>query len=319
MGSFEQREAPRKFLVVGMGSIGRRHFRVLRDMYPAAAFGIVSRRPDAGENVYPSIERVPDIGSFDYFVICSETALHEEHFLKIESAVKGKTVLVEKPLFSAFRDFPPPVNTVYVGYNLRFHPALSMLRARLLTRRILSIRIMTGQYLPTWRPGTDYRGSYSASKERGGGVLRDLSHELDYLQWMAGSLKELHGISRKLSPLHISSDDIMCFVGVTEGGSIAHVYVDYLSRRPTRTIVAQCDDATYVCDLINGTLEEFLDNERTILARDAIGERDASYREMHRDILEHGGRVACSFSEGQRVMRTIRMIEDSDAKDWMHE
>jgi CMP-N,N'-diacetyllegionaminic acid synthase len=292
-GSLEKRRGgisgpPHSILIVGMGSIGGRHLRVLRGMYPLASYEIVSRRTIVGETVHPSLGAVPDIGRFDYLLVCSETVLHEEQFREIERRVTGKTVLIEKPLFAELIDVPSPGNDVYIGYNLRFHPALHRLRSCLEGRKILSIQIHAGQYLPTWRPETDYRESYSASRKRGGGVLRDLSHEIDYLQWLAGPLRELHALDRKVSDLEISADDLMCMIGVTERGIIASLSLDYLSRNPRRIIVVQCDDATYVCDLIKGTLE---------------GNSD---------------QVACSFSEGLRVMKTIRMVEESEANDWKH-
>ena len=120
---------------------------------------------------------------------------------------------MEKPLFDSMANFKVLKNEVYVGYNLRFHPLINKIRALCRGRKLWTIHVFCGSYLPDWRPGRDYRETSSAMRDSGGGVLLDLSHELDYIQWLAGRLEVDHAVSEKVSDLEIDSDDILLFSG----------------------------------------------------------------------------------------------------------
>jgi len=114
------------------------------------------------------------------------TCNHYNSFMELnESGYSGK-LLIEKPVFLEPCPIPQSgFEKVFVAYNLRFHPVIQKLHEFVKGKEVYSIQAYVGQYLPDWRPGTDYSKCYSASKAQGGGVLRDLSHELDYINWIA--------------------------------------------------------------------------------------------------------------------------------------
>ncbi len=175
-------------LVIGYGSIGARHARILRDM--GCDVSIVTRQ---NVSEFPSFHSVPRAfaeKSYSYVVIATPTSSHEE-ILNICLGLDYKgLILVEKPLCINSETFSlPHNNNIYVGYNLRFHPIIQELKRVLANKDVSSMHVYMGQHLPDWRPGRDYTKSYSASKEHGGGVIRDLSHELDYVMWLVGSSK----------------------------------------------------------------------------------------------------------------------------------
>ena len=108
----------------------------------------------------------------------------------------GVHAYVEKPLAVTVEGLAELLDgeaevTIAVGYNLRFHPALEAIRAAVYEGRIgrlLAVRAEVGQYLPDWHPEEDYRVSYAARRDLGGGALLTLSHELDYVRWIAGEV-----------------------------------------------------------------------------------------------------------------------------------
>lgn len=120
---------------------------------------------------FKTLESVPDIEMYDYFVIASETYKHKDQLLFLEKAVKGKTILCEKPLLDHYQEISMENNHVYIGYVLRFHPIFASIRNLLNEETPISVSIKTGSYLPSWRPQRDYRTLYSASKEQGGGRI----------------------------------------------------------------------------------------------------------------------------------------------------
>src|ERR1700754_728268 len=202
-------------VVVGYGSIGECHTQVLGEI--GCSVAVVSRREGDVPMRYGSVEEA--IASFDpgYVVIASATTEHEADLRRVREAGFRGPVLVEKPLFDSYRDLSDiDTDNVFVVYNLRFHPVMQRLYELLRGERILSFHAYVGQYLPTWRPGRDYRTVYSAYADQGGGVLRDLSHEMDYVQWMCGRWRRLTAAGGHMSSLEITSDDIFSLLVETE-------------------------------------------------------------------------------------------------------
>ena len=121
-------------------------------------------------------------------------------------------------------------NRVFVAYNFRFHPVLNYLRKELKDQQVISTNIYCGQYLPGWRPNTDYRKCYSSSKKEGGGVLRDLSHEIDYAIWLFGEYEKLTAIGGKYSSLEIDSEDCISILLKMEKCNIVNITLNYLDK-----------------------------------------------------------------------------------------
>jgi Predicted dehydrogenases and related proteins len=174
-------------LVIGYGSIGKRHSDVLNNLGYKVV--VVSRRNFKRSNFYSNIEEALSKEDIQYIVIANETNMHLHTLQKLNYLGYRGKLLIEKPLaLTSNINFHPDI---FVGYNLRFHPIIQKVKKMLRNTKVLSVNCYVGQYLPTWRPNTDYTKCYSASKDLGGGVLNDLSHELDYLLLFIWRLEEV--------------------------------------------------------------------------------------------------------------------------------
>ena len=151
-------------LIIGYGSIGKRHEEVLRDIDGISNIDIVSKQNIKDKQVYSSLVKVP-LENYDYFVVSSETFQHFEQLSYINNKVKNKIIFCEKPLFETYQDILLN-NEVYVGYVLRFHPLMQILKELTTDEIIYFVSIESGSYLPSWRKGSDYKKSYSASSEK---------------------------------------------------------------------------------------------------------------------------------------------------------
>ncbi len=292
-------------LVVGYGSIGKRHTDILKRLGIDVA--VYSKRIVEVEKSYNSLQTAVEEHKPNYIVIANETSLHLET-LEALNEFSGK-ILIEKPVFSRYVNIDhEKKDSLFVAYNLRFHPILIKLKELLNTHKIISFHIYVGQYLPTWRPGTDYRKSYSASKKKGGGVLRDLSHELDYALWLCGDWKSVVALGGHFSDLEIDSEDIFNITMTTELCPLVNIQMNYLDRRPRREIIINTDKATINVDLINGTLE--IDNEKV----ESKIERDYTYKMQHLAILNNEFDIICAFDEGLNVLKLIESVEESALK-----
>lgn len=300
-------------LVIGYGSIGARHARVLKELGIQVA--VVSRHVADTSGAATFTDLADGLRYFapDYVIVANETASHRRTVASLETVGFAGPILVEKPLM-AHADEADALSgdNVRVAYNLRFHPVLQALASRLANERVLSVQIYTGQYLPDWRPGTDYRRSYSASRAAGGGVLRDLSHELDYMAWLFGPWRRLAALGGKRSALEIDSDDAWSILMETADGSMLTLQLNYLDRVGRREIVVVGAEHGYRADLVAGTLEVDKVSEQFTV------ERDTTYIEQHRAVLGGRWQELCSWDEGVAVMKTIANIERAaESQTWV--
>jgi predicted dehydrogenase len=290
-------------LIIGCGSIGKRHAEVLTNLGRNVAFLSKSQSQYLDYMFFNTLECLKT-GSINYVVIANETCHHEKTLLDLEALGYNGKILVEKPLFSDFKSSqrlkPNIINSVFVGYNLRFHPLILKIKQESEKYgRIIDISVYCGQYLPDWRPDIEYQQSYSASRSRGGGVLRDLSHELDYCSWIAGNFIEVSSLGGKFSKLEIDSDDIFNIIAMTDRNVLLNVSVNYLSRNPRRHVIINFETQTIVFDLIENSYQIGRDKKQFVTV-----ERNDTYRLMHVDILSNGG-FCCSYSEGLNILKTI--------------
>lgn len=238
-----------RVLLVGCGSIGKRHLRNLK------ALGLddlhaFDPRPDrvkeaaeqTGANpctkLEEGLERKPDIA-----LICTPNSLHIPAALSAARA--GCHLFIEKPLshsLDGISELQAEVRrrglTALVGCNMRFHPGIALTRRLLnegLIGRIACARVMAGSYLPEWHPWEDYRQGYSARADLGGGVILDGIHEIDYLLDILGPAAEVSCVAGRFSDIDIQTEDAAEIVIRLQRGALANVHLDYLQRAYRRT------------------------------------------------------------------------------------
>lgn len=300
-----------KALVIGYGSIGARHARLLAELGYRTA--VVSEREVNFPATYSGLAEALVVEQPDYVVIANATNQHHGTLLILAQLGYTGTVLVEKPIFNhPLVVQPHTFKNVFVAYNLRFHPIIQRLKTLLEGERMLSVQAYVGQYLPDWRPTSDYRASYSASTEKGGGALRDLSHELDYLTWMLAGWERVSALGGHLSSLEITSDDVFALMLVTPACPIVTLQMNYLDRLARRFILINTSEHTFEADLIKGTITIDRDVESFIT------ERDDTYRAMHEAILSGSTDNLCSLDEGLGILRLIKAAELSAKRgEWI--
>lgn len=200
---------------------------------------------------------------------------------------------------------------VATGYNLRFHPALEAIRAAIGERRIgrvLSVRAEVGQYLPDWQPGADYRRSYAAQALQGGGALLTLSHELDYVRWIAGEVETCNGIVARTSSLELDADDVVELTCLHASGAVSSVHADFVDRAYNRRTRWVGDDGTLEWTW-GGAVTLLPDGEQ--LWRDDGYDFAQTYERALADFLAaaaSGGSPRCTGWDGLRVLELCEAV-----------
>lgn len=291
-----------KSLVIGYGSIGKRHADVLAGLGHDVA--IVSRRAVDHPRRFAAIPPAIEAFAPDYVVVASRTNEHMDDINTLARSGFNGLLLIEKPVYDKGAAKPPAVfSRTKVAFNLRFHPALLRFREIIRGRRVHAVDAYVGSYLPNWRPDSDYRQGYSAIRAEGGGVLRDLSHELDHLTWTFGGWQRLAAICGQFSTLEIDSDDVIAVLFETDRVPCLTLQMNYLDTTTRRTVNALTDAGSVRLDLVAGTVESG-DGIETFSI-----ERNDTYRDQHQAMIAGHDDVICDIDEGLDVMRMIDAIE----------
>lgn len=298
-------------LIIGFGSIGKRHYEVLSQISQVQSIDLVTKQKIKDKKCYKTLEEVANISKYDYFIIASETNKHFEQLKYLENNVKDKLIFCEKPLFQSKQNLEIKNNKVFVGYVLRFYPLLEKLIEFIKNEQIIYANAKCGQYLPSWRPNTDYKKCYSAKKEEGGGVLLDLSHEIDYVQWLCGSIDCLNSIQTKVSDLEINSDDLTMLIGKTNRNIMVNISIDYVSKITHRKLLVETFEHTYDLDFISNKLIKRNKNGLEETYSFSNLERNYMFEKMHLDILQEQNNI-CTFKEGLEIMDTISTIQEQN-------
>lgn len=254
-----------KVCFFGLGSIAVRHIRNLHDLY-GDSIVIDAIRSGYGKEAPADISRslnkvyykdahIPT--DYDVIFITNPTREHYKTLQLVQQM--GKHFFIEKPVFETGNEDLNVLHlkkdsVYYVACPLRYTNVIRYLKEHIDFSSVYSIRSISSSYLPEWRPGTDYRSSYSARREMGGGVSIDLIHEWDYLCYLLGKPQTVLSLIGKKSGLEIDSDDIAVYIAEYRD-KLVELHLDYFGRAPVRTIELFGENDTIKADLITQTIE----------------------------------------------------------------
>ncbi len=264
-----------RFLVVGCGSIGKRHIgNLLKLKADVIAFDIKEGPRRDVESKYgirtlARLEEAWDLNP-DIAFITAPTSLHIP--LAQVAAEHGCHLFIEKPLSDSMEGVDRLLDTVkakrlttLVGCNLRFHPGLAKVKEVVESGgigRVVAARAEVGQYLPDWHPWEDYRMGYSASRQMGGGIILDAIHEIDYVRWLVGEVESVACFAGKLSRLEIETEDTAGILLRLRGGAIGEIHMDYVQRAYSRSCRVIGDGGTIEWDYVGGSISQYSPEQR---------------------------------------------------------
>lgn len=309
--------------MLGAGSAGSRHAHLLA----AAGAAVTVTDPDGRRAEATGLATVPfdldRLGAPDGVVIASPSSVHAEHAMA--ALATGARVLVEKPLAAAGVDLLDLVavadDRVMVGYNLRLHEPLERVVALVQDGHagtVFSYRLWFGSWLPDWRPDVDYRTTYSARRALGGGVLLDAIHELDLLVWLAGDdrFSVIGAVVDRIGPLEIDVEDTVRALLRHDGGALADVSLDYLSRRYRRGVEVIGDKATIRLDWARQIIE--IEDDEAVRSEPAHTPVVDSYgRQAERFLafVRYGTPPPVGAAEGARSVRVADAIRRAASRE----
>jgi len=257
-----------KFLIAGLGSIGRRHFRNLIALGEKDIVLLRTRKATLPDDELAGYPVETDLGEAlkthkpDAVVVANPTSMHLD--VAIPAAEAGCHILLEKPVSHSLERLDVLRKTaeksgskILVGFQFRYHPTLNKARELIQANtlgQILTVHAHWGEYLPQWHPWEDYRQSYAARAELGGGVIVTLTHPLDYLRDLLGEVESLWSFNGHISPLELDVEDVAEIGLRFANGAVGGVHVNYFQRPPVHRLEIVGTDGTLRWDNADGIL-----------------------------------------------------------------
>jgi predicted dehydrogenase len=260
-----------KVLIVGLGSIARKHIAALRQI--DSNVDVYALRSSTESSFVGGVTNLYDSQNiscydFDFAIISNPTS---EHIGTINSLLQLQIPLfIEKPLSHTLSGLESIVNrakelniTTYMACNMRFLACLQFIKRQIekAALHVQEVNVYCGSYLPEWRPNIDFRKNYSANASMGGGVHLDLIHEIDYIYWFFGMPQKTHAVLKNNSLLNISAFDYANYC-LEYPDFCVNIILNYYRRDTKRTLEIVLDNDTWLVDLLTNTV---YDSRREIL------------------------------------------------------
>ena len=283
----------KKVCIVGFGSIGKKHFEIINEVFPDIKIILVSSKKNLDKikqiniclitnNLNEAIRNCPDAA-----FICTPAPFHVSQATKF---VQNKIpVFIEKPIsntLDGIDNLKKFVNKykvpVLVGYVLRYSDSLNFFRKKIIEKKIKHpnvAKIICKSYLPDWRPGQDYKVSASAKKKLGGGVLLELSHELDYAKWLFGELKVLESKIINTRTLKINVEDCANLKLISKKGTVVHIGLNFISKKKIRKCIFTNKSKSLIWDGIANKVI-YKSNKRTLEKKKFISNTNDIYKKQ---------------------------------------
>lgn len=308
-----------KIGIIGLGSIGTRHLNnivtVLDKREVSYSIDLIRSgkgkaiKGDIGNHIneiFYSYDDCPD--DYDVVFITNPTHLHFDTIKKF--VTKTNHMFIEKPVFDVVN---VPMEALqlknnmvyYVACPLRYTSVLQYIKNEINLKNVYCARSICSSYLPEWRAGQDYRDTYSAHKDQGGGVSIDLIHELDYIFYIFGEPEEVFNLKGKFSNLEIDSDDLSLYVAKYTDKAV-ELHLDYFGRKTIREIQMFTDEDTIVGDIVNSEIR-YLKSGKVISFKEERNDFQCKEIEHFFNIIE--GKVS-NDNDIYTALKTLRIAKE---------
>jgi predicted dehydrogenase len=316
-----------KILVIGLGSIGKRHLRnILALGYSNVS--VVSRSGSVDDeynflHVYSSLDKALQESTFDVAIICTPTSNHIDTLVQlIDAGIHN--IYLEKPVSHSISEVENSLDlssisnkNIVVGFDLHFEPGFEKVKYLLAENRIgkvVSVNAQVGQYLPDWRPHEDYRKGMSARKETGGGVMLDLVHEFDYLYSLFGKAQTVAALYKNSGSLEIETEDVAEVLIQFTSGCLGTIHLDYLQQKLIRNCVITGSSGTITWNLAESSVSWLnADKEHTFTYKEFV-RNDRFIAIMNAFLKDENDQRLTSFSSGLESLKMVVAAKQSSDK-----
>lgn len=305
-----------KVLIVGLGSIGQRHAGCLQKINGVEIAVLRTQKgtlkDKSGFTEFYSIEEALEFKP-DGVIISNPTSLHVDTALPfLQSGIK---TLIEKPVADTARDaerLSAYSEHIRVAYCVRFLPLINVLKEIAANEKVYKVSFKRSYYLPKWHPYADYRTEYTAKKELGGGVIRTLSHEIDLMLYLFGEPVSTMGVTDKISPLEIDTDDFAFVSCKTNTGARINFELDFFSPKNVNIAEMFTDKGKYTWDMNEMLFTPYNETTAESLYGRELFDIEKMYRNQAEDFIgfiNTGNSENADWAGSKKILQIIESIE----------
>ncbi len=313
----------KKLLICGLGSIGRRYLRIIRNNWPLLEIGILrsGKGPNYSEKDLADVQFTTIQDAIRWgpntAIIATPASSHLKQAITL--AKEGISLLIEKPigignepsekwnqLILLSREIP-----ILLGYCLRHDPCAHYIQKQLQQKylgMIIEADFYCGSWLPSWRPELDYLKSVSSRKELGGGVLLELSHELDLANWLIGpfNLTAASINSSDLFPIDVEDQAIL--LGKNINNTLITIRLNFCSNPSKRIISFRGEKGELNWDVENGTVEKILSDHPVKKMKLGITRDDLFINQLKHffSCYNKESNPNCTIVDGLNVLKLVK-------------
>lgn len=320
-----------KYLVIGCGSIGRRHARNLVSLNVGEVTVVDTNekrldhiRDELPVQAFSELNEALEADSYEAAFICTPPSLHVQQAITLAS--RDIHCFIEKPLSNDLEGIEELIKisesknrTVLIGYTIRFSLLIRKIRELIADDaigKVLFLKASVGYYLPYWRPYEDYRKGYGAIESLGGGIVLDASHEIDYARLFLGEVEEVSSVCRKLSSLEIDTEDFAEITIRHKNGTYSQIHLDYLQTNYRRSCEIVGEKGMIIWDINEGGLKQYgIKDKEYHVHYEGIG---ANVNDLYLKEIRHFFRCIAGeeeplvgLKEGRRVQEIIMKIKEA--------
>lgn len=330
----------KKFLQIGLGSMGKRRIRNLlaNGIAKENIFGFdpAEKMRQEAENKY-GIKTFADFGEAkqtvnpDAYIISTPPNLHAQYYM--DALKEKKNFFVEVGVTDeGYTDLINSLDGSFVAApscTMRHLPAIKKIKEILSNNeigKVLFFQYHVGQYLPDWHPWEDFRKVYFAQKETGGCremFVFELIWLTDILQ---GGVKNISGLTRKISDLDMPADDIYTAIVNLDNEIIGTIIIDLLSRDPKRTLRITGSEGELEWEWLDYQIKIFKASDKKWQTIDLKkGEPEAGYNatedmyieeiKTFLDAIDNKKDYPYSFADDHKILKTLYALEKSNKKE----
>ena len=297
-----------KIVIIGYGSAGRRHARIINNNFKNIEINILTKQRVKKFRSFKNLNEIKKINP-DYIIIASETIKHLNQLKYLEKNFKNKKILIEKPLFHKSNNLILKRNNIFINYNLRFNPYIQKLKKFLDKKFIYDIKLITNSYLPNWRKNISYKKNYSVDKSKGGGVILDLSHDIDIIISLFDKISINYVSFGRKSNLTRNTEDFLYLNARSKKANIS-LDINYYSKNELRLIFVDGRNFSLNLDLKNNIFKLCVNNKIYKITKKYS--QDFTFLKTHEAIISgKNSKLLCKIEDGKKVLRFIEDIKNN--------
>ena len=316
----------KNILIIGLGSIGSRHLKIIKQLRPEININLLRRKESIENNLeklankifYDKKDALKE--NLDGVIIASPSSMHINQAINFLDL--NIPIFIEKPIsnnledYLKFKKLAEIKNAkILVGYVLRYSKILNEYR-RLIKENIIGkqiyVDIKYSSFLPDWRSNINYKNSVSSKDNLGGGALLELSHELDYANWLFGPFTEIKAIRNNTKQLEIDVEDIVKLIAINKNRCLINIHLDFSSKISERYCCLNGSKGFIKLDFINIKISSKLNIEKGIKSYKI----ESNYNDMYIYQMEHflkcienNIKPLVTLEESAEIMRMIKICK----------